>query len=100
MTKKRVLLRGPVLTQSGYGVHSRQIARWLFSKESDLDITTQPLRWGGTAWNLHPELHDGLVGKVLETAKAPQPPYDVTLQIQLPNEWDEKLGKFNVDMAC
>jgi len=26
-SRKKVLLRGPVLTQSGYGVHSRQIAR-------------------------------------------------------------------------
>ena len=48
---KTVLLRGPMLTLSGYGVHARQIAKWLFrvaTETHQLDITTEPLPWGRT----------------------------------------------------
>ena len=51
MNKKSVLLRAPVLSMSGYGVHSRQVARWLFNAadtRGDLDITTELLNWGQT----------------------------------------------------
>ena len=32
----RVLLRAPLLTNSGYGVHSRQVFEWLVDKKIDL----------------------------------------------------------------
>ena len=33
---KKVLLRGPILTKSGYGQHFRQIARWFFENKESL----------------------------------------------------------------
>ena len=30
----KVLLRAPLLTNSGYGVHSRQIFEWLYEKQN------------------------------------------------------------------
>lgn len=99
---KSVLLRAPVLTASGYGVHARQIARYLFDKEEsmDLDITVEPLNWGQTGWLTDIHAEDGLVGRVLQSSENIKPFYDVTIQLQLPNEWNPMLGRFNIGMTA
>ena len=99
---KSVLFRAPVLSKSGYGVHARQIAKWLFSKEEelDLDITVEAWNWGGTGWITDVEAEDGLVGRVLQATTNVKPFYDVTIQLQLPNEWNPMLGAFNVGITA
>ena len=98
--KKRVLLRGPVLTQSGYGVHARQIAKWLFSR-SDINLEIQALPWGETPWLINSDLHQGLVGRIMEKTVDPTGrKYDVSFQIQLPNEWDTKLATKNIGITA
>jgi glycosyltransferase involved in cell wall biosynthesis len=96
---KTVLCRGPVLTQSGYGVHNRQVARWLLSRP-DLNVTFQALPWGNTPWYIDQSAQDGLIGEIMKRAGPPGGQYDVTIQLQLPNEWDLTLGKFNVGMTA
>jgi glycosyltransferase involved in cell wall biosynthesis len=95
---KSVLLRAPVLTQSGYGVHARQVAKFLLSKNVDLSV--QALQWGDTPWIINPDSHDGLIGKLMQKTDVPNKTFDVTVQLQLPNEWDAKLGKFNIGMTA
>lgn len=95
---KSVLLRGPVLTESGYGVHARQIARWLIQKPIDLSIQTLP--WGDTPWLIDPDREEGLVGQLMSRTNADRSNYDVTFQLQLPNEWKPELGKFNVGVTA
>lgn len=100
---KEVLLRGPILTNSGYGVHTRQIAKWLFrdiGPKLGLNISTEPLPWGRTHWLLNPDLEDGLVGEVMQVAGNKKNFYDVTIQVQLPNEWNPYLGSFNVGVTA
>jgi len=99
---KTVLLRAPVLTCSGYGVHARQVAKWLFSKEEelDLDIAVEALNWGYTGWLTDVEAEDGLVGRILQATENTKPFYDVTIQLQLPNEWNPMLGAFNIGMTA
>ena len=46
---KRVLLEAPILTQSGYGEHSRLVFRALSQRE-DIDLYISPLNWGATSW--------------------------------------------------
>ena len=48
--KKRVLIIGPILTQSGYGHHSRTVLRSLRSREDLFDIYLRPINWGQTSW--------------------------------------------------
>ena len=48
---KKVLLKGPLFTNSGYGVHSRQVFIAL-SKRNDIDLYLQPTEWGNTSWIL------------------------------------------------
>ena len=94
---KKVLLRAPVLTQSGYGVHARQVFSWLSHKQ-DVDLTVQLLPWGDTPWFLNKDSND-LIGKIMECSR-PTTDADITFQLQLPHDWDPKLGKFNVGMTA
>lgn len=97
---KTVLLRGPFLTTSGYGVHSRQFARWVFDNHPSAQVFTQPLPWGATPWMLDSNQENGLVGKIMERAVPLKEQADLTIQVQLPNEWDTSLGKFNVGVTA
>jgi glycosyltransferase involved in cell wall biosynthesis len=96
---KRVLIRAPLLTVSGYGVHSRQIFKWLMGR-SDFDVTVQVLKWGNTSWLVNPELEDGLIGKIMSKSSPPSGVYDMSFQVQLPDEWDVSLAKFNVGITA
>jgi glycosyltransferase involved in cell wall biosynthesis len=97
---KNVLLRAPLLTNSGYGVHSRQIFEWLLTRK-DFNVTTQTLKWGLTPWLINPQDEEGLVGKIMQRAKnIDNQKFDITFQVQLPDEWDENLGFVNVGVTA
>jgi len=100
---KTVLLRAPLLTHSGYGVHSRQIAKWLFrvaSETHQLEIATEPLPWGKCHLIVDPEAEDGLIGQIIQATGNKKNFYDVTIQLQLPNEWNPFLGNFNIGVTA
>lgn len=94
----KVLLRAPLLTTSGYGVHSRQFFEWL--NEKDIDLKVECLNWGMTPWMVNPEKENGLVGQIMSKSKQLDPPFDVSIQVQLPDEWDVKLGKKNIGVSA
>jgi glycosyltransferase involved in cell wall biosynthesis len=96
---KTVLFRAPFLTQSGYGVHARQIARWLLSR-SDLDVKFGALPWGDTPWLLNGDDHEGLVGEMMKRSVKPDTKCDVAVQLQLPNEWDPSLAPVNIGITA
>lgn len=97
--KKRVVLRAPVVTQSGYGVHSRQIARYLLGKEN-VELIVQPVPWGVTPWILDHDACDGLIGKLVAATQSNPGACDVSIQVQLPNEWDPNLANVNVGVTA
>ena len=100
LNKKKVILRGPVLTQSGYGVHARQVAKWLFS-HPEIDLEIQALPWGDTPWLINGNLEGGFIGQLLEkTVDTSGKLYDVSVQLQLPNEWDPKLARKNIGITA
>lgn len=99
---KKVLLRGPFLTQSGYGVHARQIAKWFFDKMdsgSELEINFELLPWGMTPWFTNTDACNGLVGRILQHARKTDN-YDLSVQLQLPNEWNPFAAKFNIGVTA
>ena len=61
---KEILVRGPVLSNSGYGVHSRQVARWLIERNSN--VVFQVLPWGDTSWLLNDDLENGLIREIFK----------------------------------
>lgn len=96
---KEILVRGPVLSNSGYGVHSRQIARWLI--ERGANVTFQVLPWGETNWIINDEFENGLIKEIFKrTNYNPNKIYDISFQIQLPHEWDTKLAKQNIGITA
>ncbi len=67
---KKVLLRAPLLTNSGYGVHSRQVFEWLLEKDIELDV--ECLKWGNTPWLLDDE-NNRIVKEVMLRSKKLSP---------------------------
>ena len=99
---RRVLVRAPLLTNSGYGVHSRQLFSWLLEKSKNglFSLTTECLNWGNCPWYVDPNLESGLIGEIMNRSVQIEPKYDVTFQIQLPDEWKPELGKYNVGVTA
>ena len=48
--RKKVLLKGPILTRSGYGEQTRFALRSLRSRPDLFELYIQPLQWGNTSW--------------------------------------------------
>lgn len=97
---KKVLVRGPLLSESGYGNHARQVFRWLINKHPELEVTVQVLPWGTTSWHVNPDAEGGLIGEIMKRTGDISKKFDVSFQIQLPNEWDTKLADFNVGVSA
>lgn len=95
----KVLLRAPLLTMSGYGVHSRQVFQWLYEKEG-VELDVECLNWGMTPWIINHDHENGLIGKIMSCSKKTNPPYDISFQLQLPDEWDPNLAKINIGMSA
>jgi hypothetical protein len=96
---KNVLLRAPLLTNSGYGVHSRQIFEWL-ERKKEINLQVECLKWGQTSWIVDGNAEDGLFEKIMSKSKPLRDKYDVTYQVQLPDEWDSNLGYYNVGVTA
>jgi len=96
--KKSVLLRGPLLTRSGYGEQARFALRSLRSREDLFDIYIHPLEWGQTSWlNEETEERSWIDERVEETIVKIQngETFDYSLQVTIPNEW-EKIAQTNI----
>lgn len=91
-------IRGPLLTQSGYGVHSRQIFRWASTRGHN--ITAEVTPWGITPWYISPDECSGLVGEIMKCTRPITDKPDLSIQIQLPNEWTPGIGTKNVGVTA
>jgi glycosyltransferase involved in cell wall biosynthesis len=96
---KKVIVRGPLLSISGYGEHARQVFRWAISRP-DFDVRVDITPWGMTSWHINPESEGGLIEKIMQKSNTQGFEADITLQIQLPNEWNPTLGKVNIGVTA
>jgi glycosyltransferase involved in cell wall biosynthesis len=89
--KKKVLIRGPILTASGYGEHARMVYRALKSEPELFDIYIQPLPWGQTSWlwedNEERRDLDNLINKT-QSFLQQRGQFDIALLVTIPNEWE------------
>tara|TARA_R110000824_G_scaffold79747_3_gene200818 strand:- start:25318 stop:26571 length:1254 start_codon:yes stop_codon:yes gene_type:complete len=102
--KKKIIVRGPFLTQSGYGEHARFVIRALRSREDLFDIYLDPLNWGQTAWiskkNEEMDWFNEVVRKTaLYTRENKAAFFDISVQVTIPNEW-QKLAQYNVGITA
>lgn len=98
----KVLLEGPILTQSGYGEHTRLIFRALKTNH-DLDIFVNPLNWGQTSWINYLEeqerksIDESILNfsKVIKDIKDKKFSFDIHIHVGIINEYSRK-GKYSV----
>ncbi len=99
---KKVLVRGPALSQSGYGEHTRFLLRALRSRQDIFDIYLLNVSWGQTGWiweaNEERQWLDFLLQKTIQhTQEGGQ--FDMSLQVTIPQEW-EKLAPVNIGVTA
>ena len=85
---------------SGYGEQSRFALRALRKHEDKFDIFIVPIPWGNTNWiNDNDEERKWMDRHILRTAQylkaEPNPQFDLSLQITIPNEWED-IARVNV----
>jgi len=97
--KRKILLKGPVLTQSGYGEQTRFAMRSIKSREDLFDIYILPTMWGHTGWsreqNEEKDWIDATINKTIEYINAGNPVFDYCVQSLIPNEF-ERIAKVNI----
>ena len=103
--KKKIIVKAPALSASGYGEHARFVLRALRQQEDKYDVYLHNLNWGKTSWifedNSERQWIDSLVQKTAEylqnnkgTAR-----FDISLQVTIPNEF-EKIAQINVGITA
>tara|TARA_B100001094_G_C18195434_1_gene810447 strand:+ start:5060 stop:6295 length:1236 start_codon:yes stop_codon:yes gene_type:complete len=100
--KKKIVLRAPVLTRSGYGEQSRFALRALRSREDLFDIYIHPIEWGKTSWVCENDEERQWIDSVVEkTVNYIQNngTFDLSLQVTIPNEW-ERIAPYNVGFTA
>ena len=99
---KKVLVRGPAISQSGYGEHTRFVLRSLRSHPDIFDVYLINVNWGQTGWIFEDTEErrwmDFLLSKTIQhTQQGGQ--FDISLQVTIPNEW-EKLAPVNIGVTA
>ena len=101
--KKKILIRGPVLTQSGYGEHCRFLLRSLRKYEDMFDLYLIAVNWGRTNWQFEQTEErawfDKLIKKTHEQIHNNKGPVDISIQVTIPNEW-ERLAPVNIGVTA
>jgi hypothetical protein len=99
---KTIVFSAPLISQSGYGVHSRSVAKWLLNKEQEgkCKVIFQIVPWGDVSWAINPDYYNGLIGQIMQRSAPFNPPCDISIQLKLPNEFDIKMGRFNIGITA
>lgn len=101
--RKKIFVRAPCLSQSGYGEQSRFALRALRSREDLFEIFVQPIPWGKTGWVWRDDgFRQWLDSRVIQTQillqqKTLSP--DISLQITIPNEF-QKICPTNIGFTA
>jgi len=98
--KPILLLTAPVATRSGYGAHSRDIAKSLMDMDL-FDIKINSMRWGNCPMNaLSPNNEDDkrILDKILKKQQLERQP-EIHIQISVPNEFTP-LGRYNIGITA
>ena len=95
-----VVVRGPLLSVTGYGSHTRQIWKWARSK--GWKVQAQIVPWGTCTYYIDADAEDGVIGDVMENSGGwpEEIKPDLSIQVQLPDEWDPNLAKKNIGVTA
>lgn len=97
--KKNILVKGPVLSQSGYGQQARFALRALKHHEDKFEVFILPISWGKTGWIWeNSEFREWIDERITITQiliQKRQLEVDISLQVTIPNEF-EKIAPINI----
>jgi glycosyltransferase involved in cell wall biosynthesis len=93
----KILLEAPILTQSGYGEHSRLVFRALSTK-NNVELYINPLNWGQTSWLSTFDTEREKIEKSInnffhahENLKSGiNTEFDIHIHVGIPNEFERK----------
>ena len=95
---KKIIVRGPALSRSGYGEQTRFALRSLREYQDRFDIYLFPVGWGQTGWLSDDDEERRWLDSIIQKTVHHQNNggfYDISLQITIPNEW-ERLAPVNI----
>ena len=99
---KKILVKGPALSQSGYGEHTRFVLRSLRSRQDLFDIYLLNINWGNMGWiwedNEERRWIDSLLGKTIQHGQQGGT-FDVSLQVTIPGEF-ERIAPVNIGITA
>ena len=97
--KKKILIKAPILSRSGYGEQSRFALQALRSREDLFDIYLVNIPWGKTGQTISTDAErqwiDDCILKTMMYTQQGGAQFDMSLQITIPNEF-EKIAPVNV----
>jgi len=100
MTK--IIVRGPALSRSGYGEHTRFLLRSLRKYEGVIEVFVLNVPWGQTGWIWENDEErmwlDSIIGKTTAYINNGGT-FDISAQVTIPNEW-EKLAPINIGVTA
>ena len=100
--RKKVLVRAPVLTRSGYGEHGRFVVRALRSKPELFEVYVIPVNWGETGWlTENNEERTWLDERIKQTTTYGEQggQFDISIQVTIPNEW-QRMAPINIGVTA
>lgn len=102
MSKRKILVRGPALSRSGYGEHCRSVLRALRSDDRN-EVYLLNVGWGHSGWIAEDtEEREWIDNTIMHTARAVQSgvrDFATSIQVQLPSEW-QKLCEHNIGVTA
>jgi glycosyltransferase involved in cell wall biosynthesis len=96
---KKVLVIAPILSRSGYGVHSRFIVDALATRPDLYDLHIHPLNWGNSSWLLESTHKEKFYKFLINKKEMYKGAYDISVQITVPTEW-QNAATINVGVTA
>ena len=97
----KIIVRGPALSNSGYGEHCRALLRAL--KDTEYEVGLINVGWGSSGWitedSKEREEIDSLIMETAKSVRSGETDYDMSFQVQLPSEW-QSLAPVNIGVTA
>ena len=95
----KVIVKAPALSMSGYGEQARFVLENIKDRE-DIDLYLKNIPWGKTGLISHTNPDHSWVKNLIHKtihleSGEPEVKYDVSIQITIPNEWED-LAEYNI----
>ena len=99
--RTKVLLRAPILSNSGYGHDARLLLRALYDMPN-VELFVHATPWGQTSWSCEDTIERALIDQLIIKYNAHtmrQGTYDVSVQNTIPGEF-QRLAPFNIGVTA